>query len=144
MARTIILKGDPKSTQQRHVSRSLSDHVHDDRGQGAQDNYQDEASAPWAGPPFPGDVEVTVCFFFKTKRRCDLDNQNKLILDALTSIAYEDDSQISSLHLSRAYDATNSRMDDLPNSTALNKPQCGANMLETNILELKGAKNGMD
>jgi Holliday junction resolvase RusA-like endonuclease len=57
----------------------------------------------------------TVCFFFKTKRRCDLDNQNKLMLDALTGIAYEDDSQISSLHLSRAYDATNSRMDHLRN-----------------------------
>jgi Holliday junction resolvase RusA-like endonuclease len=74
-----------------------------------------------AGPPFPGDVEVTVCFFFKTKRRRDLDNQNKLILGALTGIAYEDDSQISSLHLSRVYDATNSRMEiTCVTSTALN------------------------
>jgi hypothetical protein len=86
-----------------------------------------------------------VCFSFKTKRRCDLDNQNKLMLDALTGIAYEDDSQISSLHLSRAYDATNSRMEiTCVSSTALNWPQSGANRIETNILELKGAKNGMD
>jgi Holliday junction resolvase RusA-like endonuclease len=43
------------------------------------------------------------------------------ILDALTRIAYEDDSQISSLHLSRAYDATNPRMEiTCVASTALN------------------------
>jgi Holliday junction resolvase RusA-like endonuclease len=34
----------------------------------------------------------------------DLDNQNKLALDALTGNAYEDDSQISELHLYRDYD----------------------------------------
>ncbi len=56
-------------------------------------------------------MEVSVRFFFKTKRKRDLDNQNKLILDALTGIAYEDDSQISALHLARDYDATNPRME---------------------------------
>jgi crossover junction endodeoxyribonuclease RusA len=44
-------------------------------------------------------VEVSVRFYFKTKRKRDLDNQNKLILDAFTGIAYEDDNQISALHL---------------------------------------------
>jgi len=45
------------------------------------------------------------------KRRLDLANQNKLILDALTGIAYLDDSQINELHLFRAYDPANPRIE---------------------------------
>jgi hypothetical protein len=41
----------------------------------------------------------------------DLDNQNKLILDALTGIVWGDDSQIARLILGRAYDTTRPRME---------------------------------
>jgi hypothetical protein len=44
-------------------------------------------------------VSVDLCFFFGTKRKTDLDNFNKLWQDALSVIVYEDDSQISELHL---------------------------------------------
>ena len=44
----------------------------------------------------PQALAVTICFFFATKRKRALDNQNKLVLDALTGIPYEDDSQIPS------------------------------------------------
>jgi Holliday junction resolvase RusA-like endonuclease len=54
---------------------------------------------------------VSIAFYFATKRRRDLDNQNKLILDALTGIAYDDDSQIAELHLYRAYDAKRPRIE---------------------------------
>ncbi len=114
MSRTIILKGDPKSTQ--HIYRAtcrgrLPTTYMTAEGKALKEAYQWEAKSQWSGPPLAGDVEVSVRFFFKTKRKRDLDNQNKLILDALTGIAYEDDSQISALHLARDYDATNPRME---------------------------------
>ena len=59
-------------------------------GKALKEAYQWEAKSQWQGPPFAGDVEVSVRFYFKTKAR-NLDNQNKLILDALTGIAYEDE-----------------------------------------------------
>jgi hypothetical protein len=36
-------------------------------------------------------------------------NQNKNSFDALAGIAYDDDSQISALHLTRGYNPTNPR-----------------------------------
>jgi crossover junction endodeoxyribonuclease RusA len=102
MATTIILKGDPKSTQ--HIYRAtcrgrFPTSFMTAEGKALKEAYQWEAKSQWQGPPFAGDVEVLVRFYFKTKRKRDLDNQNKLILDALTGIAYEDDNQISALHL---------------------------------------------
>jgi hypothetical protein len=40
-------------------------------------------------------------FFFETMRKADLDNFNKVWQDALTDTVYDDDSQISELHLYR-------------------------------------------
>jgi Holliday junction resolvase RusA-like endonuclease len=46
---------------------------------------------------------VSITLYFGTKRRADLDNFNKLSLDALTGIAYLDDSQIAKLTIERGY-----------------------------------------
>jgi Holliday junction resolvase RusA-like endonuclease len=54
---------------------------------------------------------VSITLYFGTKRKADLDNLNKLSLDALTGIAYLDDSQISELHLKRAYDKARPRIE---------------------------------
>lgn len=54
---------------------------------------------------------ITATFYFGTKRKCDLDNFNKLWMDALTGIVYEDDSQIAKLTLVRAYDKKNPRIE---------------------------------
>ena len=80
-------------------------------GKNIKEAYQWEAKSQWKGKPLSGNVSLSAHFFFKTKRRRDLDNQNKLILDALTGIAYEDDSQISELHLFRGYDNANPRIE---------------------------------
>jgi Holliday junction resolvase RusA-like endonuclease len=56
-----------------------------------------------AAKPLSGDVRLSVSFIFASKRKRDLDNQNKLVFDALTGIVYEDDTQIIDLRLVRRY-----------------------------------------
>ena len=46
-----------------------------------------------------------------TKRKRDLGNQNKISFYALAGIAYDDDSQISALYLTRGYNPTNPRIE---------------------------------
>jgi Holliday junction resolvase RusA-like endonuclease len=52
----------------------------------------------------------SITLYFGTKRKADLDNFNKLSLDALTGIAYVDDSQIARLTIERAYDKLKPRI----------------------------------
>jgi Holliday junction resolvase RusA-like endonuclease len=80
-------------------------------GKALKEAYQWEAKAQWRGKPLDGDVSVSITFFFATKHRRDLDNQNKLVLDALSGIAYGDDSQIAELHLFRSYDRLRPRIE---------------------------------
>jgi len=55
-------------------------------------------------PRIPGEVELSVVYYRATARRCDIDNLAKLTQDALTGIAYLDDSQIVALHARKAID----------------------------------------
>lgn len=48
-----------------------------------------------------GDMVVTIDLHVTTARRFDLDNAAKLVLDALNGIAWDDDSQVSELHVRR-------------------------------------------
>src|SRR4051812_46818361 len=106
-AMKLILSGEPKSTQHIYQSQCRGGYPSvymTTEGKVLKQQYQWEARSQWKGPPMKGDVEVSVTFYFGTKRRADLDNFNKLWADALSGIVYEDDSQIAVLHLHRAYD----------------------------------------
>lgn len=81
------------------------------QGKAIKEAYQWEAKSQWGAEPLTGDLDVSIRFFFKTKRKRDLDNQNKLVLDALSSIVYEDDSQIAALHLFRDYNVARPRIE---------------------------------
>jgi Holliday junction resolvase RusA-like endonuclease len=80
-------------------------------GKALKEQYQWEARSQWKGKPLEGDIEVSITLFFGTKRRADLDNFNKLSLDALTGIAYLDDSQIAKLTIERGYDKGRPRVE---------------------------------
>ena len=80
-------------------------------GKTIKEAYQWEAKSQYRGSLLTEELSLTIRFFFKTKRKRDLDNQNKLVLDALSGIVYADDNQISSLHLTRAYDAERPRVE---------------------------------
>jgi Holliday junction resolvase RusA-like endonuclease len=100
MVCTIVLTGEPKSTQ--HIYRyacrgNFPAHYMTAEGKALKEQYQWEARAQWKGKPLEGDIDVSISLYFGTKRRADLDNFNKLSLDALTGIVYLDDSQIAKL-----------------------------------------------
>jgi len=80
-------------------------------GKRIKEQYQWEAKAQWRGKPLTGAVSADVTLFFGMKRKADLDNFHKLSLDALTGIAYEDDSQIDELRVRRGYDKKNPRIE---------------------------------
>ena len=80
-------------------------------GKALKEQYQWEAKVQWKRPILTGPLSMHIRFFFGSKRKRDLDNQNKLVLDALTGIAYEDDSQIDELHLYRHYDKSAPRIE---------------------------------
>jgi Holliday junction resolvase RusA-like endonuclease len=110
----IVLSGEPKSTQ--HIYRSacrgrFPTTYMTREGKARKEQYQWEARSQWKGKPLESDVEVSITLFFSTKRKADLDNFNKLSLDALTGIAYLDDSQIAKLTIVRAYDKAQPRIE---------------------------------
>ncbi len=81
------------------------------KGKALKQSYQWEAKAQWRGKPLEGELELWITLYFGTKRKADLDNYNKLSLDALTGIVYCDDSQINGLHIERAFDKHNPRIE---------------------------------
>lgn len=55
--------------------------------------------------PLTGDVAVTLHFRRKGKRRADLDNLVKAVLDALNGVAYGDDDQVTRIVATVTYNA---------------------------------------
>jgi Holliday junction resolvase RusA-like endonuclease len=109
----LVLSGEPKSTQ--HIYRNtcrggFSTTYMTAEGKALKEQYQWEARSQWKGKPLEGDIEVSITLYFGTRRRADLDNFNKLSLDALTGIAYLDDSQIAKLTIARGYDKKRPRI----------------------------------
>ena len=58
-----------------------------------------------------GPVEVSLDVYFPDKRRRDLDNVLKAVMDALNGVAYQDDSQIVRLKVVRLVDRDNPRVE---------------------------------
>lgn len=115
MKLNITLHGEPKSTQHiyRPTCRGGSASISmTELGVEIKDSYMNQASADMEGlDMIEGDIKVKAVMFFGTKRKQDLDNFNKLFLDSLSGIAYEDDSQIQELLIIKRYDKENPRIE---------------------------------
>ena len=68
--------------------------------------------------PLVNSLKVSMRLYFKDKRKRDIDNYNKAILDSMTKIIYEDDSQIKELNVKKLVG-------------------CGFNKVEIELEELK-------
>lgn len=102
----ITLTGSPKSTN--HIYRAscrgrFPTTYLTPEGKAIKEQYQWEAKSQWTFPVLECELQVTATFYMQSQRRFDLDNANKLWMDALTGIAYKDDSQVKKLTLIWAY-----------------------------------------
>lgn len=110
----IILTGEPKSTNNlyRSVCRGKFPTVYmSESGKSLKTSYQNQARKQYRGKIVDKDLYVVVKLFFKTKRKFDIDNANKILLDSLTGIVWKDDSQIQEMLIIKGYDKENPRIE---------------------------------
>ena len=65
----------------------------------------------WKEAPLLNTMDIIINFYFKDRRCVDIDNFNKVTLDALNKIVYIDDSQIFKLELNKYIGCNNYRID---------------------------------
>lgn len=110
----ITLTGQPKSSNHiyKSVCRGRFPTVYlSPEGKALKEQYQWEARAQHSGDLLTERLRVAVTLFFGTRRTADLDNYQKLSLDALTGIVWEDDKQIDELLIRRDYDKERPRIE---------------------------------
>ena len=103
----ITLLGEPKSTGNIYKSRVIGKFASvymTNGGKALKEYYQWQAKSQWKNKVLDCDLAIGVKLYFGTKRRSDIDNFNKLLLDSLTGIVYKDDSQIQHIEITKFYD----------------------------------------
>lgn len=74
-------------------------------------DYQKQVRSQYRGEVIKTPLGVVLGLWHGTRRTTDVDNFNKLVLDAMTGIVYEDDSQIVELTIRKGYDKENPRIE---------------------------------
>jgi len=69
------------------------------------------AAICWQGDPTTEPVRVELRFWRGDKRRCDIDNLIKAVLDALNGVVWEDDEQIIELLAYKNHNKSRPRVD---------------------------------
>lgn len=110
----IVLKGQPLSTQ--HIYRSVCRGSFPVRymtreGKDLKELYQSEARNQYKGKVILANCDMEIILFFKDKRRRDVDNYNKLVLDSLEGVVYEDDKQVQKLTVEKRISVEDPRIE---------------------------------
>lgn len=107
----IILDGNPVSTNQ--IYRRHGHIMYMSRqGKQMKESYQWQAKTQCRG--FKCVTEafwITIRLYFGDKRNRDIDNYNKILLDSLTGIVWEDDKQIQKMTIEKFIDLDNPRIE---------------------------------
>ena len=110
----IILKGKLLSTQtiyRTHCRGKFAVLYMTKQGKELKELYRLESQKQYKGKVMSVDCEMEITLFFKDKRRRDVDNYNKLVLDALEGIVYEDDKQIKKLTIEKKISVDDPRIE---------------------------------
>jgi crossover junction endodeoxyribonuclease RusA len=75
-----------------------------------KEGWQWEAVSQYKGEPRKGDLAVEIYLHFPDKKRRDLDNI-KALLDSMSKILWNDDSQIVDLHIRKYVSPNNPRIE---------------------------------
>jgi len=71
------------------------------RGKEFEEIACSELKSQFRYKPLASSLKIYIKLYFKDKRKRDIDNYNKAILDSMTEIVYEDDSQIEELNVKK-------------------------------------------
>ena len=71
------------------------------KGKIFEETARSELKKQFRCKPLVNSLKVHIRLYFKDKRKRDIDNYNKAILDSMTKIIYEDDSQIEELNVKK-------------------------------------------
>ena len=80
-------------------------------GKELKELYQSEARKQYKGKVMSVNCDMEIILFFKDKRRRDVDNYSKLVLDALEGVVYEDDKQIQKLTVEKRISVEDPRIE---------------------------------
>jgi len=110
----ITLKGNPQSTN--HIYKSVcrgkfASVYMSQPGKTLKEDYGWQIKSQYKGKPLTGSVDLRLELFFGDKRIRDIDNYNKLVLDACSGLLWIDDSQIESLLIIKNIDVKNPRVE---------------------------------
>lgn len=103
--KTITLKTKPISVNKMYRGRRFMSK----EGKETKEAMGWEIKKQWKGEIIKDEVAINIIFYVPNKRS-DLDNLLKGTLDCLTGIIYEDDSQITELHVFKENDKENPRI----------------------------------
>jgi len=110
----ITLLGEPRSTNNIYKTLcrgNFPTRYMSQEGKTLKEAYQWQIRSQYKGKPIKTPVGVKMSLWNGNKRKNDIDNFNKLVFDALTGLVYEDDSQITELHIIKGYDKENPRVE---------------------------------
>ena len=108
----IILLGNPLSTN--HIYKRHGNFIYlSKEGKNLKESYMWQIKSQYRGEPLMGSVKLTVELYFGDKRIRDIDNYNKLLLDACSGLLFIDDKQITELTIKKFYDKENPRIEIL-------------------------------
>lgn len=114
MIQVITLTGEPKSTGHiyKHACRGRFPTVYMSKdGKDLKESYKSQVKKQYKGEVIKGKIQTIIRLYFGTKRKQDIDNFNKILLDSLTGIVWEDDCQIEEMIVSKFYDKSNPRIE---------------------------------
>ena len=80
------------------------------RGKNTKQDMELEFQTQYKAGIIEGDVTLNVLFYFKDNRKRDIDSHLKALLDSMSGIVYEDDSQVNELHVFKEVDKKNPRV----------------------------------
>lgn len=110
----LILKGNPQSTQ--HIYKmtcrgKFATMYMSKEGKDLKESYQWQLKSQYKKKPLTGEIDLRVELFFGDERKRDIDNYNKILLDSMSGIIFEDDSQIQSMLIIKNKDKRNPRIE---------------------------------
>ena len=110
----IILEGTPPSTSQIYKYCRIGNFIRGymtAEGVRKKEEYRWTMKTQYKGNLLVEEFALEVKFYFPDKRKRDIDNFNKLWLDAGKDIIWQDDSLINELHLYKYIDKDNPRIE---------------------------------